>query len=63
MYQHAHVIRRWVVLRLTVPILGHALENAGALEVHSVNGALVAHFMSGLTLTADGEPTNAVQAP
>jgi len=43
---------------LTVPILGHALENAGALEVFSVNGALVAHLISGVTLTANRELTD-----
>ena len=43
---------------LTVPLLEQALENAGALEVYRVDGALKADFISGLTLTANSATTD-----
>ncbi|MET0845119.1 MAG: hypothetical protein ABWY46_02890 [Pseudomonas sp.] len=43
---------------LTAPILGQALENAGASEVTMAYGGVKAVFLSGLTLTADGAATD-----
>jgi hypothetical protein len=39
---------------LTAPILGKALQNAGAWEINAVGGCLEAAFISGLMLSTDG---------